>query len=162
MRTETSIAPRFPHPLHSGERNTRSEMGIAPAFPFSTSDMAPQAAELSLVAKISASIWQNEAICQEEKYLKKRWFVRNGQDTDKAAGWEKPVMVVVVQNIQKKNVWFGPVIQVAVTPFHTGKGKAKEQRDALSFLVLSKDHGFVSVILDPTEYDMDTLSLIHI
>src|SRR5450759_4135820 len=108
-----TIAPRFPHPLHSGERNTRSETGIAPAFPFSTSDMAPQAAELSLVAKISASIWQNEAICQEEKYLKKRWFVRNGQDTDKVAGWEKPVMVVMVQN-----VWFGPVIQVAVTPFH--------------------------------------------
>ena len=66
-------------------------------------------------------------------------------------------MVVVVQNVWKKNVWFGPVIQVAVTPFHAGKGKAKEQRDALSFLVLSKDHGFVSVILDPTEYDMDTM-----
>ena len=44
-----------------------------------------------------------------------------------------------------------------MTPFHAGKGKAKEQRDALSFLVLSKDHGFVSVMLDPTEHDMDTM-----
>src|SRR5450759_3362692 len=116
--------------------------------------MTAEAGAESLVKKMCSLIWVNEGLCNEEKYLKKKWFVRNGQETDKAAGWEKPVMVIVVQNVRKKNVCFGPVIQVGVTLFATGKGKAREEKEALNFLVLSKENGFTAILLDPSEYDM--------
>src|SRR5450759_5146107 len=119
--------------------------------------MTAEAGAESLVKKMCSSIWVNEGLCKE-KYLKKKWFVRNGQETDKAAGWEKPVMVVVVQNVRKKNVCFGPVIQVGVTIFATGKGKAREEKEALNFLVLSKENGFTAIVLDPNEYDMPMMS----
>src|SRR5450759_4115552 len=109
----------------------------------------------SLLTKMSSSIWVDDAICVEEKHLKKRWFVRNGQIIDKAENYERPLMVLVVKNIKKKNVAFGPIIQVGSTPFHVGKGKNRETKDALMFLALWKNNGFVSIIVDPAEYDMD-------
>jgi len=57
-----------------------------------------------LLTKMSSSIWVDDAICVEEKHLKKQWFARNGQITDKAANYERPLMVLVVKNIKKKNV----------------------------------------------------------
>jgi len=98
----------------------------------------------------------DEAICVEERHLKKEWFVRNGQDTHKSENFERPVMTLVVKNIKKKNICFGPVIQVGSTPFFTGKGKNREKQEGLSFLALWKGEGFVSVIVDPKQYDMDT------
>src|SRR5450759_4251880 len=120
--------------------------------------MTIEAGAESLVKKMCSSIWVNEGLCNEEKYLKKKWFVRNGQETDKAAGWEKPVMVFVVQNVRKKNVCFGPVIHVGLTIFATGKGKAREEKEALNFLVLSKENRFTAIVLDPGEYDMPMMS----
>src|SRR5450759_2776004 len=109
----------------------------------------------SLLTKMSSSIWVDDAICVEEKHLKKRWFVRNGQIIDKAENYERPLMVLVVKNIKKKNVAFGPIIQVGSTLFHVGKGKNRETKDALMFLALWKNNGFVSIIVDPAEYGMD-------
>src|SRR5450759_4864805 len=120
--------------------------------------MTAEAGAESIVKKMCSSIWVNEGLCNEEKYLKKKWFIRNDQETDKAAGWEKPVMVVVVQNMRKKNVCLGPIIQVGVTIFATGKGKAREEKEALNFLVLSKENGFTAIVLDPSEYDMEMMS----
>ena len=64
----------------------------------------------SLLTKISSSIWVDEGICVEEKHLKKQWFVRNGQHMNKAENYERPLMVLVVQNIKKKNIAFMPII----------------------------------------------------
>lgn len=117
--------------------------------------MAAQAEIETLVSKMSNSIWLNESICKEDKYLKKKWFVRNCQETDRASKWEKPCMAIVVQNVRKKNVCFGPVIQVSEVPFFSGKGKERVEKEALSFLCLSKEHGFHSLIVNPDEYDME-------
>jgi len=142
------------------ESNTRSETGLGPGIPFQRkstgSKMAiTQSVNESLLEKMSTSIWEDDLLCQEEKYLKKKWFVRNGQDTMKDEGFPIPVLTVVVQSVKKKNVCFGPVIQVAMTGFVTGKGKSKETHEALNFLTLSKEHGFLAVILDPREFDME-------
>jgi len=110
----------------------------------------------SLLSKMCSSIWTEEQICVEEKHLKKQWFVRNGQETHKTENFERPLLTLVVKNVKKKNVCFGPVVQVASTPFYTGKGKNKEKQEGLSFLALWKGEGFVSIIVDPKEFDMDT------
>src|SRR5450759_681214 len=109
----------------------------------------------SLLAKMCESIWPDEVLCPEEKHLKKKWFVRNGQDTMKSEKFEVPVLVVVVENVKKKNISFGPIIQAGISPFTTGKGKMKEKHEALNFLSLSKESGFQSVLLDPRDYDME-------
>jgi hypothetical protein len=111
----------------------------------------------SLLSKMSASIWQDADMCKQEEYLKKQWFVRNGQETNKEAKFTRPVLYIVVEGVKKKKVSFGPIVQAAVTPFFVGKGKAKEQREGLSFLSLCKDQGFKSIILNPTEMNIGVM-----
>jgi hypothetical protein len=112
----------------------------------------------TILGKMSVSIWGDAKICKEEKNLKKKWFVQNGAEIQKEQNYQRPVLMIVVKRTSKKNVAFGPVVQVAVTPFEIGKQKDKIVKEAMSFLVLAKDGGFTSVIVDPNEYDMEMTS----
>ncbi len=50
----------------------------------------------SVLTRMSNSIWVYEKFCSEEKYLKQKWIIRNGQDIDKET-YEMPVMFLVVE-----------------------------------------------------------------
>jgi len=96
----------------------------------------------------------DEKLCNEENFLKRKWFLRNGQDTHEEGKYERPVMFLVVEKTDRKNVQFGPIIQAAITPFTVGKGKKKTVHEALCFLCLCGE-GFVSVIVNYDNYDME-------
>ncbi len=108
----------------------------------------------SLLTRMSNSIWVDDKLCTEEKYLKQKWIIRNGQDVDKNGNYEMPVMFLVVEKGQKKTLTFGPVIQVGSSPYSTGRGKSKITKEALCFLCMSKE-GFVSVVVTYENYDME-------
>jgi hypothetical protein len=108
----------------------------------------------TLLTRMSNSIWVDETLCTEEKYLKQKWIIRNGQDVHQDGNYEMPVMFLVVEKGQKKTLTFGPVIQVGSSPYSTGRGKAKVQKEALCFLCISNEM-FVSVIVTYENYDMD-------
>jgi hypothetical protein len=103
---------------------------------------------------MSNSIWVDEKLCTEEKYLKQKWIIRNGQDVDKNENYEMPVMFLVVEKGQKRTLTFGPVIQVGSSPYSSGRGKSKVTKEALCFLCMSNE-GFVSIVVTYENYDMD-------
>src|SRR5450759_3078599 len=80
----------------------------------------------SLLTKMSNCIWMDEKLCNEEKFLKSKWFLRNGQDTQKEGKYESPVMFLVVEKTERKNVQFGPVIQAASLSSQLAKGRKKK------------------------------------
>src|SRR5450759_5291839 len=125
----------------------------------SNTDSGLSGAKESLLTRMSNSIGMHEKLCTEEKYLKKKWYVRNGQDCAKTGNFEKPVIYLLVEEKSKRHLQFGLVIQAALTTFSTGKGKKKQVNEGLCFLCLY-DGGFVSFILDFGNYDHEmTLGL---
>jgi hypothetical protein len=45
---------------------------------------------------MSNTIWVDEKLCMEEKYLKQKWIIPDGQDVDKNRNYEMPMMFLVV------------------------------------------------------------------
>lgn len=71
----------------------------------------------SQLSMMSACIWTDSELTTEVKLLRKKWFIRNGQDCDKAQNYEKPVMYLVVRKGSRVTLTYGPVFQVGYSPY---------------------------------------------
>jgi len=137
--------------------------------------MEIQAEPETLYSTMCAHIWPNQKLTVESKYMKKKWYVRNGQDCDAEAGFEKPVLYVTIQRKAKEIITFGPVAAVGYTPYNEGRGKAKEEKLAILFFCLTPPgvQNFQSIavsldwvdekaLLDYSETDAIATELCHV
>lgn len=108
------------------------------------------------MTKLCLDVWSNGDLYKEDVNLKKKWYVRNGQDIDKSCKYEKAMMYLKVVKDKKRVVTYGPVVQVAVGPYQKGKGSRAIDLQALMFLVI-KDGGFVSVVVLEENLDLELL-----
>src|SRR5450759_248513 len=100
----------------------------------SNMDASQNTSSDSLLTKMSNCIWMDEKLCNEEKFLKRKWFLRNGQDTHEEGKYERHVMFLVVEKTERKNVKICPVIQGSIPSFTVCQGKKKTVHEALCFL----------------------------
>lgn len=108
---------------------------------------------------MTSSIWQNEDICDEMKFIKRPWYIRDARVMQHSITFEKPALWLQVEKTDKMTLPFGPVIAIGLAHYTKGRGKDKEVKEALNILTLTGEKGFYSVIVALENFKTEASSL---
>lgn len=135
--------------FHTFEYRSRAKHRIPHSFS-ENRDMAQENTSESSWTKMTREIWADKPICPEVRLVNKPWYVRNGQDLNADAGFEKPVIFLVIQKDKKKAVTYGPVVEIGWSTYNRGR----VEKTALLTLCLGENNKFVSVVVDEDQFDL--------